>query len=199
MILNAISGFSAKLRPREKTLHEFLDLILENFPCHLNVKKNYLFSSDLNCVEDTVRFVQTSGDNRILLVGKSLGGVRTWWSLTKYWENYKRKLKISADSRLGVVLLDPHGCQVGDGRVGSYGVGLDLLEYNKEWYRPDIRISVLYQRNKYPMGAHMMASNDRCVNIEVPGGNHWNIEDFGTKQGQFCADEIKKMIGWVNG
>lgn len=201
MIVNTISGFSAKLRKgRRKTLSDLVDVALgdPDWPGRPRAvfRRDY-YSSDDHCVEDSVRFVQTTPGNKILLVGKSLGAVRTWWLMTRYWQNIRGRLGVDSGAKVGVVLIDPHGCQYGDGRVGSYGVRLKRLPWMHEWDDDRVNFKVVYQKNRYPKGVPM--SKNGPLNRRLPkGATHWNITDPGTAPGQDAMKAIRDMVDWLN-
>lgn len=193
LLLNAITGFSGSLSLRNN-LHSFLDDIVGNSP---EIKKNYLFSSSKTCVEDSIQFLYKNKkkDDNILLIGKSLGGIRTWWIIYKYFVNLKNLLV--NDTKLSVILLDPHGWQSGDGHTGSYGINNNILPEKEEWaLYESIDITCIYQRNKYPKGAHFNNFN----NIKLGStADHWNIENIETPTGKLVAEYIDKTIKTLTG
>jgi hypothetical protein len=199
MILNAISGFSASTKPEEESLSGFLTDVLNDMPDKpASIHRNNEFSSKKTCIEDSIRWMHKVQGNRIMLVGKSMGGVRTWWMVYHFWANILARFNTNPDGRLGVFLIDPHGWQLGDGVVGSYGLEVDSMRYRPEWSRVDVRIRCLYQRNDYPKGARL-GRNDSAVNMKLgKGADHWNVEDFKTETGKIVCSEIQEMVRWVS-
>ena len=211
LLICTISGLSASSRRSDKTLPSFVNLTEFDYwwdwsdRCNnppdpatfeaYSISKHDQFSTDSECVENLVKEVTKTHYKNILLVGKSLGAVRVWWAVTKYWEHFR--LKLDAGCKIGVVLLDPHGAQNGDGRIGAYGLRLRYLNYLKAWDRDDFRIKAIYQRNKYPKGARL-GWGDNAENMQLSGlANHWNITNIFTVSGQQCSKEIIKMIKWL--
>ena len=188
-----ITGASASIRKRKDTLPEFIEDVIKGQPDIEPVFYN-VFSSDSDCVEKAVRRIWAWPYN-ILLIGKSLGGVRAWWAITHYWERFK--LKLDSGQKFGVVLIDPHGPQKGDKRAGWYGVSLQTLRMKRAWNRKDMKISCVYQRNKAPKGAHL-PSNKFARNKKLNSkADHWNITQIDTGPGQTVAKEINKTINWI--
>ena len=110
-------------------------------------------------IRRTIRSIKkTKGP--IVLIGKSLGGVRVWWLLKKY-EDYIH------DRDVKVLLIDPHGAQPGDEEACIYGrYADDCLEgphyvINKGF--------CVYQRCDWPKGAKW--------NGGTRGGT-WFIENY---------------------
>lgn len=198
MIVNAISGASASVR-KSKSLEPYLEHILDEFE-PMNMHCNYSNSFRRKCIDESISHINTSVGHRVLLVGKSLGAIRTWWLMKNSWQYLEHKLSIRPHSRLGVVLIDPHGHQPGDGKVGSYGILGRNLPYDDKWDRDDVKIHVAYQRNKYPRGA-MINGAPKTANLrhfKIDGGTHWNLTDINTQAGKECANVIRNMIGWLN-
>lgn len=209
MIINAITGFSGSLRKSSESLPGF---VKETFGGWGNVLINNEYSSDSKCLDNSLKFMKCYPLDDLLLIGKSLGGVRTWWLATKYWENLKGRLDYGY--RVGIVLLDPHGWQLGDGTVGSFGVGSRNLKYDKRWdpYIDDpfnvlhkchvsepskMCIMCIYQSNKYPKGA-IIEGGKNVVDIHLgKNANHWNIEDLSTETGRFVQEYVENMGHWV--
>lgn len=190
------------MRRGKKTLHGFVTDVLNDMGDEKpdEIYRKNIFSSNSECVEEIIRFIQTNPGNEILLVGKSLGAVRTWWALNKYWTSFERRLKVGRDVKLGVALIDPHGWQYGDGHVGGYGTlaGPTYLEWEDKWDRPDVRIETLYQRNKYPKGVPLGKGSRSLMNVKLKkGATHWNVTQIDTWPGRKCANAIQNMIEWL--
>ncbi|MBN2256339.1 MAG: hypothetical protein JW704_00675 [Anaerolineaceae bacterium] len=134
-----------------------------------------------------------------LLIGKSFGAVRTWWLLQEYWFRINRIL--NEEHRIGVVLIDPHGWVVGDGRAASYGMNEPKLPWHEEWGRSGIRLKCLYQRNEYPRGAFLGAPNGVLGNNVLLEGDadHYNVLDIDTETGLIVAESVRDMIQWLGG
>ncbi len=195
LLITTISGFSASSRKEKKTLEGFIQDVLKDGNIDAEVRS--FFSIDDDCVQRLVLSANSTHAPKVLIVGKSLGGVRAWWALTKYWAHFKLKLA-HWDTKLGVVLLDPHGCQVGDGKVGAYGKRLKKLGYLPAWLRDDVKIKVMYQRNKYPEGVGML-KKDNVENVRLSKrADHFNITQIDTIAGAKCAKAIQDMIGWLD-
>lgn len=210
MIINSITGFSGSLRKSSESLPGF---VKETFGDWGNVLINNEYSSDPKCLDNSLKFINNNPFSDILLIGKSLGGVRTWWLATKYWEVLRHRLEMGY--RIGMVLLDPHGWQVGDGVVGSFGVGGRNLKYDKRWdaniewsvhggpqkayYSEPSKFSILciHQSNKYPKGA-VIEGGGKFANISLDkNANHWNIEDLSTETGRLVQRYVAGMGHWV--
>lgn len=212
MIINAITGFSGSLRKSSESLPGFVKEIFGGWG---NVLINNEYSSDPKCLDNSLKFMNNYPFDDLLLIGKSLGGVRTWWLATKYWEVLKRRL--DTGFRIGIVLLDPHGWQLGDGVVGSFGVSSRNLKYDKRWdsyigwpvqgglqkeyYTEPSKFSIMciHQSNKYPKGAIIEGGGgEDVVNILLgKNANHWNIEDLSTETGRFVQEYVENMGKWV--
>ncbi len=197
IIVNCISGLSASLR-RGGTLEPFVKSILNN-KRGVEFVSQYDYPTGNKCIKDGVNFVASNHGNKVLLIGKSMGGVKTWWMINKHWGHFERKLGIEENAKLGVVLIDPHGPQSGDGVIGSYGVRGRNLGYKSEWDRDDVKISVLYQKNKYPRGAMISGAprTGNLRNIKVNTGTHWNMTRHGNDASEKCGSQIIEMIDWL--
>jgi len=194
MIVNSITGFSASVRKHQKVLPKFLGEVFKGWE---DVGINNYYSSNKDCIIDSIKFLNYHWPEDALLVGKSLGGIKTWWLLNAYWHHIEGRLE--GGSKVGVVLLDPHGWQIGDGYVGSFGIGDRNLPWNKQWdkwIKADLlKIEVLYQRNKYPMGAHFEGKD---VNTKLPrNATHWNITDIDSSIGRLSEAAIVEMADWL--
>jgi len=200
MIINGITGYSASMRKSSKTLSGFMDDVLAAMPdVPKNINKQIISSLSDKCVEDSLRFLYAFPDTRILLVGKSMGAVKTWWLLTKYWTNVLQRISVRG-ARLGVVLIDPHGWCDGDGRVGSYGVRLKNLGFEDGWARDNMRIACLRQRNKYPKGAGLAVPRGvtNAKNVKLKGdADHWKVTNINTDAGRRVSFEIQSTIRWL--
>ena len=204
MLINAITGFSASSRKSKETLDGFLDNVLADMAdAPKNIAKNINYSSNRNCIGSCLRSMMTYHGCKHLVVGKSMGGVKVWWLLTRHWLqcldilNPKINYQIP---RIGVVLIDPHGWQTGDGRVGSYGVFLRKLGFTDGWIRDNFKIHVIYQRNKYPKGARLDIPSDAKNALNTKLGkyaDHWKVTEIDTKAGREVADAIQGMIRWI--
>lgn len=203
ILICTISGFSASSRKSADTLDGFMGDVLIDMgdDCPEGPQMPHLYSHNKDCVEDLTRAAMSSKCYKVLIVGKSMGAVKVWWALTKYWAHFKLKLA-HPDTKLGVVLLDPHGCQVGDGRIGAYGGRLRALKYLPAWNMENVRIRTVFQRNKKPKGARMYTAGVPCNNLKNTylshKADHWNITDIKTESGRKCADAIQEMIGWLD-
>jgi len=198
MLVNVITGYSASMRQSKKTVTGFVtDIFRETVT--KNIDRYDCYSSDRHCIDNSARFLVTGNSNNMLLIGKSMGAVRSWWLLNEYWLSIKNKLVSRQGGRLGVVLIDPHGWQKGDGRVGSYGVKLGSLKYDKCWARDDLKFVVFHQKKHYPRGVGLEAGGNNVNNIELTGqdASHWSVTDINSKTGRMVADRIKDMIKWV--
>jgi len=192
--VSSITGFSASARKKAETLPDFLKDVFQGRD---NTTFGNVYSSDHKCIQKLITDVLTCESERVLIVGKSLGGVRVWWALTEYWGHFQHLL--NSGTKIGAVLLDPHGWQVGDGETGSYGMRLKHLGINPEWDRPDFRIKCVYQQNKYPKGCRL-GWGGNAENVKLSRfANHWNITEIETLPGEQVATEIKKMEWWLNG
>lgn len=196
------------MRKSKKTLKGFLDDVLNDMGDGKprGIHKEVFESTDIHCVSRAISFMQVSPGNRYLCVGKSMGGVRVWWMLTKFWSNIKHMMGVvdtgGRRPKLSVVLIDPHGNQSGDGSVGSYGVSLSELWYSAGWSMSDVRFSVVYQRNKYPKGAKLQVPSgvENVTNVRLgSGANHWNVTEIDSETGRIVANLIQDEIRWVEG
>lgn len=195
ILVCTISGFSASSRKAKKTLSAFVEAALEG----QDVEYYHQFSTDPKCVVNLVGRVMRSENKKILLVGKSMGGVCAWWSIYKYWHNFKYWLFSPAGKKIGVVLLDPHGCQRGDGRIGAYGKMLNSFRTLRAWaLRSDFKLHCLYQRNKYPEGAKISNSGNVTCERLSKDANHWVVTEIDTETGRRCADSVVDMLEWLN-
>jgi len=102
--------------------------------------------------------------------------------------------------KIGVVLIDPHGAQFGDGSIGSYGVRLKELPVDARWARDDLGLHCVYQRNVYPRGARLgfPVGVDNATNTKLgPEADHWRVTDMATDTGLEVAVIIQDMIRWL--
>lgn len=201
MLLNATVGFSASIRRSKRTLSGFLYDILTDMPDIQGVRINVEYSTDSDCVGSSIRFLYSEPDGRVLLVGKSLGAVRTWWMLKSRWAAFERILSVRKGARIGVVLIDPHGIQRGDGLAGSYGVGLRRMSFDPAWSRYGLSVRCIYQRNKYPKGAclDIPQGAENAGNIRLGEyADHWSVTDISTRAGLDVAGCIESMIRWLH-
>lgn len=201
MLLNAIVGFSASIRKSQRTLDGFLSDVIGGMPDAPPVRKRVRYSTDDDCIDSSIRFLYRGPDRRILLVGKSLGAVRTWWMLRSRWDAFERLLTVRK-ARIGVVLVDPHGIQREDGLMGSYGVRLKGMFFDPRWKRDDLAIRCLYQRNRYPKGARLdiLKGADNAENTRLGEyADHWSVTDIGKRAGREVADQVQEVIRWLSG
>jgi hypothetical protein len=196
MIINAITGYSASLRSNQKTLPGFLyDIIKNGKDLPEDISTNIEQSSYPKCIEDSVKFVLNKSDDSLILVGKSMGGVKTWWMFYNYWKPILKKYK-----KVGILFIDPHGWQAGDHHIGSYGTNLKEFEILSEWVNKDnLRISCIYQHNKYPKGAilDIPEGTTNIHNIKLgSSADHWNITELNSESGQRVAEELIDLMKW---
>ena len=197
MIINAITGYSASVRKRSKILPAFIEDVLSDMgdqkPVH--IERHYVYSSTRGCIQESLKFIHERPLEPVLLVGKSLGAIRTWWMLYQSWGDL-----VGRASKIGVVLIDPHGWQVGDKTSGSY-CKRKSLPWKSGWDDSGIRITVLYQWNKYPTGAKMQGGHGwpLLYNFKLDSkATHWNVTSIKSQAGMDCAHEIQKMIKWLD-
>ena len=207
IVINTISGFSASSRKNSDTLSGFIQEIvrrqqyMSDFPIP-DIKLNSHFSTNPSCVEDSLSSlvegtIPWNIINRVQFIGKSMGGVKTWWLLKKHWDEFRKFLEEEDNPKIGVTLIDPHGAQPGDGKIGSYGTFLQKeLEYDKRWDKyPNFKIQCLYQRDKYPRGARLSGFSP---NIKLNNSNHWDVTKLGTESGDIVSKSILEQIHWLS-
>jgi hypothetical protein len=192
VLINTITGSSGSMRPKAN-LHTFIEAI--KLAKSINASStNKLFSGLSNkAVRDSLDFLQRQREvSWGVFIGKSLGGVRTWWVAYKHFD--KLKPYLDNGTKLHFILLDPHGPQIGNGKVfKSYGNRNRPLEYLKEWEKyPNFKILSIVQKNKYPRGAQF--EDDRSTLYLNKHANHWNVEDYSTLTGKFVASHIYDFI-----
>ena len=190
MILNMITGYSASMRSEKVTLPAFVDNVLADMPSPPeDIHKHVAMGNDDEAIQESIEYMTLRPYEPVMLIGKSMGAVRTWWMVYKHW-----RLLSERDQPISVFLIDPHGWQKGDGRIGSYG-SRRPLKWNEEWNLMNIRFNVYYQRNKYPRGARMNGTYPNLKNEELCGkANHWNVTQIDTRPGRKVADGIQGAI-----
>jgi hypothetical protein len=203
IVINTISGYAASSRKKADTLAGFIsDIVnrqqyMSDWPLPPVEIFDY-FSSHRDCINESrgSLYAGNLGSNRIQYIGKSMGGVKTWWMLTKHWEQFKRYLE-DDDAKIGVTLIDPHGAQKGDGKIGSYGTFLQKeLPMHPDWKNhPNFKIQCLYQRDKYPRGAKLAGFSP---NIKLGNSNHWDVTKLGTESGEIVAISILEQLKWLS-
>ena len=112
ILINIIQGFSARVRPEWTTVSRMVKHALDPYMAHIEL--NIENPGDRHCIRRSLNFLSREPSN-VVLIGKSLGGVRTWWMLKNYASEIARHLSVHC------IFIDPHGWQVGDGVIGSYG------------------------------------------------------------------------------
>jgi len=200
MIINTISGFSASSRKNSDTLKGFIEDVIDEIPLSSGIKIINHLSSNKECIRDSLHSLMQEKQShynrdKILFIGKSMGGVKTWWMLVKHWKWFKKILE-GYNTKITVILIDPHGVCAGDGKIGSYGTWYrKVLKYDERWAEYDnFNINCIYQRNKYPRGAKLSnnMSNERIYN-----SNHWDVTDINTPSGRQVADLIHEQMKWL--
>jgi hypothetical protein len=199
MLVNAIVGFSASLRKNTETLSGFLDDVI----CGMSdrpdeVVKQARYSSNDGCIGTSIDFIKNHSSDRVLLVGKSLGAVKTWWLIRERWDFFEGEIRHGR--RFGVVLIDPHGRQMYDGIVGSYGVRHMAIEFSRKWICDEMLFRCIYQRNKYPRGAMLNIGSDavNAENIRLgEHADHFDVTDMRTQAGQEVAGQIRGVVRWL--
>lgn len=176
-----IEGASASSR-KDNTLGDFVNNILKDEAYDFR-----LLPSLFNCLDGLIRKESIYRSN-IMIVAKSLGAIKLWWKL---YQNDRELLNIEHyKDKLSIVLIDPHGPILGDGKMQSYGYGRnDNIEYKKSWTDKEIRIHCMYQRNEYPKGA---CFKDDRYNTKLQYANHFDITDADTIDGQIVATKIRE-------
>jgi len=197
ILINCIEGLSASVRNDENTISTVvIDAVDEFVDAHPEVPVciNEV-GSTINPVDRSIQFLHNNlrwgwSRTRVLLVGKSLGGVLTWWMLRSCW----RKLK--AFGRISVLTVDPHGPVFGDGVVGPFMKGRPLT-WKDEWLQADhLDVVNLYQHNKFPTGAFFEGAS----NIEfAQGADHWNITDRESPYSTITRAKILDRLEWLIG
>ena len=90
---------------------------------------------------------------------------------------------------MSVLFIDPHGWQVGDGMIGSYGKNRGF-PYCEELER--FRVVNFYQHNKWPCGA---VFEGHGFNRELGvGADHWNCADVRSGESEVVRREIVRVV-----
>ena len=113
ILINVIQGFSARVRPEWSTVSHLVRHVLA--PYKDDVQINVENPGDRHCIRRSLAFLSQSSAPAVL-IGKSLGGIRTWWMLRQHAAELAQQ-----HESVSVIFVDPHGWQVGDGMIGSYG------------------------------------------------------------------------------
>lgn len=181
-----IEGASASSR-KDNTLGDFVNNILKDEDYDFR-----LLPSLFHCAKGVIREASLYRRN-LMVVAKSLGAIKIWW---QFFRNDRELSNFETDKdKLTVILLDPHGPVMGDGKLGSYGCGdNDKIGYNKSWIDKGVRIHCMYQTNDYPRGARF---RDDRYNTRLQHANHFDITDIDTVDGQIVAAKIREEFEWL--
>lgn len=200
ILVNCIEGFSASSRKDSITISYLVKKQIKEFvtkyPKQM-VMFHAVYSNRVSAIDDSIRFIKNNSyygiDNTSLfLVGKSMGGAKTWWLLKDRWKDIKNFGKIY------VLTIDPHGSIVGDSSVGPYGKN-KVLPYSKKWRKKQYRESALclvnmYQHSSWPHGAEFNGAS----NIEFDkGADHWNITNHKSRHSKITCQQILNGLEWL--
>ena len=179
ILVNIIQGFSARVRPEWTTVSHMVKHALEPHMAHIEL--NVENPGDRHCIRRSLSFLNRD-PSHVVLIGKSLGGVRTWWMLRQYAAEIARHRSVHC------IFIDPHGWQVGDGVIGSYGKNRGLPYYRDF---DGFELVNFYQHNRWPCGAVFKGQD---FNRELgPGADHFNITDMGSSE----SEVVRREISWV--
>lgn len=162
IVVVCIEGFSASSRPDKKTLSAVLAKYVQK---HKESVFDYkeADSSSFNCVADCGDFISARcypGTN-LLLVGKSLGGVKLYRLLKRWWETIDKYNKVVC------LFIDAHS------PFPTFIGNFRNLKLRKKWIKPCRVYLNVYQKESYPKGAKIKRVSKGVRLFE--NTNHWNI------------------------
>lgn len=166
-----IEGYGAKRREDENTISNVVtDLIVENN--NEGVYYQEIWSNKRSCLDKiTEALTVIPSNSEIVIVTKSYGGIR----LKKWMDKHYTTLRIY--SKITIIMVDPHGAYVGDGKIGPY-CKRQPLSFKRKMVGKNMTLVSIRQENKYPTGAkfELIAGKD-MHNIKIPNKkiNHTNI------------------------
>lgn len=202
ILINCIEGLSASSRAKKVTISYLakrqIKKFLKQYPDELIIY-NKADSSKRSAVKDSLKFIKNNShygvkNTSLLLIGKSMGGAKTWWMLKDKWK------KLYNFKRIYVLTVDPHGPIVGDGTVGPYGKNKEL-PYHKYWRKKqyqdiDLTLINLYQHDAFPHGAYF----NGAYNIRFgKGADHWNITNVKSKHSKNTKKWLYTGLLWLRG
>jgi len=173
IIINCIEGYSASIRPDSKTLSSVIDDYVMKYHDRI-FNYNKIESAKLSSIRNSKKFIckhiKYAKDLNLFLVGKSMGGVKTYWVIKRCWKIMKQFKKVV------VLFIDAHGTPINEfWRFTPYGKNREI-KLKKTWLdKSKIIFLNVYQHNEYPEGAKV--KNDCIVQYKLDSKdvNHWNI------------------------
>jgi len=198
IIVNCIEGLSASSRDEESTLSHLTRNVIRSYmvghPGVTDIILHEVASGGKSAIDRSLIFIEQNTHSalvipKLLLVGKSLGGVKTWWILKSHWAKL-------AKYKVYCLLVDPHGPIMGDDVVGSYKKGRNLSD-KEAWHSYDtLRRECIYQQDHWPTGARW----DGAENEKFPeGADHWNITEKGSEYSGLTKQKIRDGLDWLAG
>lgn len=161
IVVVGIEGYSASSRPEEKTLSSVLYKYINKYKDNVLDFKE-IYSSNLGTVSECNDFVYArySKDNNLLVVGKSLGGVKAYRLLKRAWDT------INKYKQVAFIFVDAHS------PFPTFIGSLRNLRLRWKWLRPGRVYFNVYQKESYPKGAKVKNATHQ---IRLYDANHWNI------------------------
>lgn len=170
IIVNTIEGYSSSVRVEKETLSATIEPFTEKydvFDWHNEERSTTLYKSK----KFLKKHIINASERNLFLIGKSMGGAKTYWLLRKYWNIIKQFNKIA------VLFIDAHGRPIQEPvwRLVPYGRNRDIVMEQKWKDHESLYSMGIYQHNKYPYGARINGA-DRVIQCgnEV---DHFNITD----------------------
>ena len=197
IIINCMEGLSASSREEEATISHLVlylvDLFLMSYPTPVVFNE---MGSGRTSIDESLKFIKNNfylgqQQKKLFLVGKSLGGVKTWWMMKSHWGKLRDFVKIAC------LTIDPYGSILGDNQVGPYDHNSPLgwkEHWDKAIFENQLKIVNLYQHSKFPRGAKWPKANDYEFS---KGADHWNITDLESKHSRLTRDMVTECMEWL--
>ncbi len=203
IIVNCMEGLSASSREEEDTVsnivkHQITEFLKTNSDAAIMF--NEVSSKGDQYVDDSLKFIFNNThygkeNTGLLLTGKSMGGVKTWWMLKSHWK------KLKEFNAIFLLTIDPHGVIAGDGKAGTYGKNHEL-SFDKRWKGlPNLQAINLYQHYDWPHGAKM-GKIDKVKNAKnikfKKGSDHFNIIDVDSDKSKPTKEAIITGLSFLS-
>lgn len=189
-----LEGYSASSRSEDSTISSLLKpVIFDTEFAELGIMFCELNTAKVSCVKDCAEFVKNSKGDNLLIVGKSMGGAKTFYAYKRLVKKYKEELKNK--NKVALVFIDAHGHPIHSVNPIPFGK-IRPIRIPNDWYKiTNSGFYGFYQHNKYPRGAKVCGASD-CLKLYYTDKNgaevnHWNI----IKQ-QVIWDKVRQILRW---
>jgi len=175
LIIPYIEGYSSSSRKDEVTLSDTIKKIIKQYENDFTIVSKEFTSFGFWKSRQVRRWItknSNAGDN-LLLVGKSMGGVKVHDITTRFFNDWKDLDKI------GITIIDGHSSTIQDFFKSPHGKYRGFA-WSYLWdgrMGDSLEINNVYQHNKYPEGASFPTAT---INLDLTGQNvdHFNITHY---------------------